>query len=132
MYDLEIQKKLDAIELADKLGNVTEAARISCCSRETIYRNRRLLKEKGPAALKRTFASNKYHKNRCNKNIENIVIAFSLMNPHLGQTQVAAQLKLNQDIELSSSGVRNIWLREKMNTCVLRIQKAKLSTMNTC
>ncbi|MBT6504282.1 MAG: helix-turn-helix domain-containing protein, partial [Deltaproteobacteria bacterium] len=43
MVDLEIQKKIDAIELAEKLQNVTEAARISGCSRETIYKNRRLL-----------------------------------------------------------------------------------------
>ena len=55
LYDLEIQKKIDAIELAEKLGNVSEAARISGCSRETIYKNSRLLKEKGPQALKRTF-----------------------------------------------------------------------------
>ena len=55
MCDLEIQKKIDAIELAEKLRNVTEAARISGCSRETIYKNRRLLKEKGPQALKRTY-----------------------------------------------------------------------------
>lgn len=55
LYDLEIQKKIDAIELAESLGNVSEAARISGCSRETIYRNRRLLKEKGPLALKRTL-----------------------------------------------------------------------------
>ena len=54
-YGLEIQKKIDAIELAEKLGNVSEAARISGCSRETIYKNRRLLKAKGPQALKRTY-----------------------------------------------------------------------------
>lgn len=126
MHDLEIQKKIDAIELADQLGNVTEAARISGCSRETIYRNRRLLKEKGPMALKRTFDPNKRHKNRTNNNIENIVIAFSLENPHLGQAQVSAQLKSIHDIELSPSGVRNIWLYEKMNSCALRMQKANM------
>ena len=124
MYDLEIQKKIDAIELADQLGNVAEAARISGCSRETIYRNRRLLNEKGPMALKRTFNPNKRHKNRTHSNIENIVIAFSLKNPHLGQAQVSAQLKLLHKIELSPSGVRNIWLHKKMNSCALRMLKA--------
>ena len=38
MYDLEIQKKIDAIELAEQLGNVSEAARISGCYRETILK----------------------------------------------------------------------------------------------
>lgn len=129
MYDLEIQKKIDAIELADTLGNVAEAARISGCSRETIYKNRRLLKEKGPEALKRTFKPNKHHKNRTNKNIEDAVVAFSLENPHLGQVQVSTQLKSTLGIELSPSGVRNIWLRANMNNSALRVQKAKTTVV---
>lgn len=125
LYDLEIQKKIDAIQLAEKLGNVSEAARISGCSREAIYKNKRLLKEKGPHALKRTYRSDIDHKNRTAKNIEKTVIAFSLDNPHLGQAQVSAQLKSGYNIELSPNGVRNIWLREDMNTSALRILKAK-------
>jgi len=127
MVDLEVQKKIEAIELADKLNNVAEAARMSGCSRETIYRNRRLLKEKGPKALKRTFNPNKQHKNRTDEDIENAVITFSLENPHLGQAQVSAQLKSSLGIELSPNGVRNIWVREKMNTCALRTQKYRHS-----
>ena len=127
MYDLEIQRKIDAIELAEKLGNVTEAARISGCSRETIYKNRRLLKEKGPQALKRTYRPDLHHKNRTAKEVEDVVIEFSLENPHLGQAQVSAQLKTNYQIELSPAGIRNIWLREKMNTSALRMDKAKSS-----
>lgn len=127
MVDLEIQKKIDAIELAEKLQNVTEAARISGCSRETIYKNRRLLKEKDPQALKRTFRKNHHHKNRTAKKIEAVVIAFSLENPHLGQVQVSAQLRTNYQIELSPSGVRSVWLRENINTSALRVQRSKSS-----
>ncbi len=127
MVDLEIQKKIDAIELAEKLQNVTEAARVSGCSRETIYKNRRLLKEKGPQALKRRFRQNHHHKNRTDKEIEAVVIAFSLENPHLGQGQVSAQLRTNYQIELSPNGVRYVWLRENMNTCALRVQRSKAS-----
>ena len=126
MADLEIQKKIDAIELAEKLQNVTEAARISGCSRETIYKNRRLLKEKGPQALKRTFRQGHHHKNRTDKAIEDVVIAFSLENPHLGQAQISAHLETNYQIELSPNGVRNVWLRENMNTSALRVQRSKL------
>jgi len=125
MMDLEIQKKIDAIELAEKLGNVSEAARISGCSRETIYKNRRLLKDKGPQALKRTFRQDHHHKNRTDKEIEDVVIAFSLENPHLGQVQVSAHLKSNYQIELSPNGVRYVWLRENMNTSALRVQRSK-------
>ncbi len=124
-YDLEIQKKMDAIDLAEKLGNVSEATRMSGCSRETIYKNKRLLKEKGPQALKRTFKVNRHHKNRTGKHLEKIVIEFSLDNPHLGQAQVSAQLKNHYNIELSPSGIRGIWLRENMNTSALRVSKSR-------
>jgi hypothetical protein len=123
LYDLEIQKKIDAIELAETLGNVSEAARISGCSRETIYKNRRLLKEKGPQALKRTFRSDSHHKNRAAKEIENLVIALSLENPHLGQVQVSAQLKTEHQVDISPTGVRNVWVRENMSTSALRGKK---------
>lgn len=127
MYDVEIQKKIDAIDLAEKLGNVSEAARVSGCSRETIYKNRRLLKEKGPLALKRTFRPDIHHKNRTAKSTEEVVIAFSLENPQLGQVQVSAQLKTTHQLEISPAGVRQVWLREKMNTSALRVHRAKAS-----
>ncbi len=55
MVDLEIQKKVDAIKRADELQNVAEAARICGVSRQTIYRNRTILKESGSQGLKRTL-----------------------------------------------------------------------------
>jgi hypothetical protein len=130
LFDLEIQNKIDAIKLAEKIGNVSEAARTSGCSRETIYRNKKILQEKGPLALKRTFRKDIIHKNRAAKNIEDTVISFSLKNPHLGQAQVSAHIKANYAIELSPSGVRSIWLRENMNTMALRINKTKPSQIS--
>lgn len=94
MFDLEIQNKIDAIKLAEKISTVSEAARISGCSRETIYRNKKILKEKGSLALKRTFRKDIIHKNRTAKNIKDTVISFSMKNPHLGQAQVSAHIKL--------------------------------------
>ena len=44
MFDLEIQRKLEVLELAEKLQNVSEAARISGISRDTIYRHRIVLR----------------------------------------------------------------------------------------
>lgn len=93
MAELEIKMKLDAIELAETLQNVSEAARISGVSRLTIYKNRKLLRDKGAQALKRTFRNDLHHKNRDDKNLEKAVIGFSLKNPHLGQVQVCRQLK---------------------------------------
>ena len=122
-FEPEIQKKIDAIELADKLQNVAEAARRADVSRETSYKNRKILAEKGPLALKRTFNKKHRHKNRAAPSIEGKVIQFSLENTHLGQAQVALQLKKFHHIDISSGGVRNIWLREKIQTLALRVRR---------
>jgi len=123
MFDMDIQKKLDVLELAEQLGNVTEAAKISGVSRDTIYRHRRLIEEGGIAALKRQETTDNYHKNRTDQDTASTVIEFSLDNPHLGQVQVSNQLWKQYEIEISATGVRNIWLRENMQTVGLRLQK---------
>ena len=123
MVDLDVQKKLKVLELAEKLQNVSEAARLSGVSRDTIYRHRKLIKEKGLQALKRQVRTDHYHRNRTDQDVANTVIEFSLDNPHLGQVQVSNQLQKHYQIELSASGVRNVWLRENMQTCALRLQK---------
>ena len=121
--DIEIQKKLDVLALADKLGNVAEASRLTGVSRDTIYRHRKLIKQGGVEALKRQETPNLHHKNRTDKTTEQIVIEFSLANPHLGQSQVSRLLKSEHAITIHASGVRNIWLRENMNTTALRLAK---------
>lgn len=125
MLDLDVQKKLEVLELADKLGNVSEAARLSGVSRDTIYRHRKRIKEGGLQSLKRQVRDDHYHQNRTDREIANTVIEFALDNPHLGQLQVANQLRKHYRIELSASGVRNVWRRENMQTCALRLQKKK-------
>ncbi len=130
MVDMEIQKKLDVLELAEQLGNVSEAAKISGVSRDTIYRHRKLVREGGITALKKQVNTDHCHKNRTDENIANTVVEFSLDNPHLGQVQVANHLRKQYKIELSASGVRNVCLRENMQTIGLRLQKkASLSAL---
>ena len=123
MFDLDIQKKLEVLELAGKLQNVSEAARLSGVSRDTIYRHRKLIKEGGVQALKRQIRVGHIHQNRTDQEVASTVVEFSLDNPHLGQVQVSNQLNKHYQIELSPSGVRNVWLRENMQTCALRLHK---------
>ena len=125
MVDLDIKKKVEVIALADKLKNVSEASRRSGVSRDTIYRHRKILQDKGPEGLKRQIKKDHYHKNRADKNLETAVIKFSLENPHLGQAQVSRQFNEMYEIEISPSGVRYIWLRENMQTSAQRIQRAQ-------
>ena len=124
--DIAIQQKLEVLALADKLGNVSEASRLSGVSRDTIHRHRRLLKQGGVDALRRQETPNLRHKNRTEEAVEKLVIDFSLINPHLGQAQISRQLKKRYSAEISPSGVRQIWMRENMNTVALRLAKVKL------
>lgn len=121
--DNEIQKKLEVLALADRLGNVAEASRLSGVSRDTIYRHRKLIKQGGIESLKRQETPDLHHKNRTDRAIEEVVIEFSLANPHLGQSKVSRLLKSERNVVIHASGVRNIWLRENMNTTALRLAK---------
>ncbi len=123
--DIEIQKKLDVLALTEKLGNVSEASRLSGVSRETIYQYRRLINEGGIQALKRRENPDLRHKNRSSESLERLVVDFSLRNPHLGQVQVSRQLKEKYTADISPNGVRGIWLREKMNTAALRVHRSQ-------
>lgn len=125
MEDIDIQQKLDVLALADKLGNVAEASRLSGVSRDTIYRHRRLLKDGGIDALRRQETPNLRHKNCTAISIENTVVQFSIENPHLGQQKVAMKVKAQYGIEISPNGVRSIWLRQNMNTTALRVAKSQ-------
>ncbi|MDJ6853062.1 helix-turn-helix domain-containing protein [Salmonella enterica] len=125
MEDTDVQKKLDVLALADKLGNVAEASRLSGVSRDTIYRHRRLLKEGGNNALKRQETPNLRHKNCTELSIENTVVQFSIEHPHLGQQKVALKVKAKYGMDISPGGVRSIWLRQNLNTTALRIARAK-------
>ncbi len=123
--DIEIQKKLDVLALTEKLGNVSEASRLSGVSRETIYQYRRLINEGGIQALKRRENPDLRHKNRSSESLERLVIDFSLRNPHLGHVQVSRQLKEKYTADISPNGVRGIWLHEKIITAALRVHRSQ-------
>ena len=109
--------------MADRLGNVAEASRLSGVSRDTIYRHRKLIKQGGIESLKCQEAPDLHHRNSTDRAIEEVVIEFSLTNPHLGQSKVSRRLKPERNVAIHANGVRNIWLRENMNTTALRLAK---------
>lgn len=109
--------------MAYRFGNVAEASRLSGVSRDTIYRQRKLIKQGAIETLKRQEAPVLHHKNLTDRVIEEVVVEFSLANPHLGQSKVSRLLKSERSVDMHASGVRNIWLRENMNTTALRLAK---------
>ena len=122
--DLAIQKKLEVLALIEKLGSVSAASRQSGVSRDTIHRHLRLVKQGGPAALKRQETPDLRHKNCVDKAIEDAVVQFSIEHPHLGQQKVAMKLSEALGVNISAGGVRSMWLRNNMNTTALRVEKS--------
>jgi len=57
--------------------------------------------------------------------IEKAVIQFSTEHPHLGQQKAAMKLTKALCIDISPNGVRNVWLRNNMNTTALRVEKSQ-------
>jgi hypothetical protein len=123
--DLEVQKKLEVLALVEKLGNVSKASRQSGVSRDTIYRHLKLVKQGGADALKRQETPNLRHKNCVDMAIEKAVVQFSIEHPHLGQQKVALKMTEALGVDVSTSGVRSMWLRNNMNTTALRVERSQ-------
>lgn len=60
------------------------------------------------------------HKNSKQSTLNELVIRFSLKNPHLGEDQVAKHLNRRKGIDISRSTVRQIWLLNNLETIALR------------
>ena len=73
IIDQDVQKKLNVLALADRLGNVAEASRLSGVSRDTIYRHRKLLKQGCTDALKRQETPDLQLKDRASKSLDALV-----------------------------------------------------------
>lgn len=76
--------------------SVAEISRLSGVSRDTIYRRHKLIKQGGIESLKRQETLVLHHKNRTDRAIEEVVIEFSLANPHLGQSKSLAATQIRK------------------------------------
>ncbi|HHF2959541.1 TPA: ISNCY family transposase [Vibrio diabolicus] len=123
-YGMEVQRKIEAVELAEQLGSVLKAARILGCSRQTLYNYQQILEKEGPVGLKRINKPLKRSKNRIPESTEDKIIELTLQNPHTNAIQLMKMLK-QHNITVSSSTIRTIWKREQLNTRELRIKQSQ-------
>ena len=105
-----IKNKLGLLNLAQKLGNVSEACRVMGFSRDSFYRYQELHDKYGEEGLREISRSKPNKKNRVAEAVENAVVEFAFENPAYGQVRVANTLK-QRGIFVSPGGVRSIWLR---------------------
>jgi transposase len=110
------KSKISLLQLAEKLKNVSEACRLTECSRTTFYDYKKKYQENGWEGLIPVVRQGQPNlKNRINKDIEEKVLEFTFEKPVYGQQHVANELKV-LGVDVSGATVRNIWLRHNLET----------------
>ncbi len=117
-----IRRKLNIIELAEQLGNISEACRKLGVSRQHYYDIKAALEEEGIGGLLEKARNKARINNRVAPEIEERVLSYSLEFPTHGQARVSNELK-KQGVMLSPGGIRSIWLRNGLETRKLRLTR---------
>ncbi|STY60011.1 Integrase core domain [Mannheimia haemolytica] len=108
-----IKHKTGLLNLAEELGNISQACKVMGMSRDTFYRYQQAVEQGGVEALLNQNRRVPNLKNRVDEAIEQAVVKFALDNPAFGQVRVSNELR-KQGIFVSAGGVRSIWLRHHL------------------
>jgi len=108
-----VKHKLGLLNLAEELGNVSQACKIMGVSRDTFYRYQEAKASGGVEALLQKDRKRPNIKNRVDEVIEQAVLAYAVEQPAHGQVRVSNELR-KRGTFVSPSGVRSIWLRNEL------------------
>lgn len=111
-----IKAKLNLLDLAAYLGNVSEACRTLGYSRDTFYRIKSRYEEAGLDGLQEISRRKPNAKNRVPEEVEAAVVGLALEFPAFGQVRAAAKLFETKEVQLSPAGIRGIWDRNGLRT----------------
>lgn len=127
-----INRKLNLLELANTLGNVSEACRKLGVSRQHFYDIRSVVKEEGVQGLVEKANNKPRLANRLPEAIEKKILDYSLEWPTHGQVRVSNELLKQQGVEVSPGGIRGVWIRHDLQTKAQRLKRLeKWSAENT-
>jgi len=108
------RRKLSLLQLAQDLNNVSRACRLMGYSRQQFYEIRRNYQIYGAEGLiDRLPGPRGPHPNRVGEEVEKAILEHSLEHPGHGCNRVSQELAL-KDIQVSSFGVRGVWMRHKL------------------
>lgn len=117
-----IARKKSLLDLSELLQNVSEACKVMGVSRQHFYDIKNAYESGGLEALRERSRRVPHHRNRIAPETEEAVLKFTLEFPAYGQVRAANELR-SAGIQISSGGVRSIWLRHKLATFKQRLEK---------
>jgi transposase len=108
--------RMSVLELAEALGNVSEACRRRGISRTQFYEYKRRFQTHGIKGLKDLPPVHKSHPMTTPKEVRQRIVEMSLSHPAYGCNRISDQLKLQGKISVSAPTVQNILNKEGLGT----------------